>query len=151
MCGGIGFRFRNIPKNRMKEFFSDAEIERFERKGEAQSYFWSKRPVLPVENKGKTDLVDWGNREKDIKLPKTGWAKAESIDEGKWGYLKPEFVNIPAEKGYEKGVWFDIKGKGIKGLIIEKDKQKRAYMVTKQADQAYLKLTHHNREPIINK
>jgi len=148
MCGGVAFNFRNIPEEKMQKYFSKEELEAFKKVGQAQSYYWSKTPVLPYEKDGKIDLVDWGNRSDDDKLPKTGWAKTESIDEGKWAYLKPEFVKIPVDKGYEKGKWFKVSENGFKGALIEKNNKKHLYMVTKLANKKYLEDYKHDRQPV---
>ena len=148
MCGGIVYNMMKIPKKELKKFYDDKEIARFEESGKFESYFWSQKPVLPIEKEGKVELKSWGNRDKDIELPKTGWAKVESIEAGKWKYLNPKPVSILADRGYEKGVWFETKKGEFKGLLINKDKNERVYMITKPADKNYLELTKHNREPV---
>lgn len=148
MCGGIAFKINQISRKDLQRYYSEREIDKIEQEGEAQSFFWSKKPVLPVEREKKVELVDWGNRDKKNNLPKTGWAKQESINDGKWQYLKPEFVKIPVERGYEKGVWFKPKSKEFQGLVVERDKNKKVYMLTKPATEKYQKLTKHNREPV---
>ena len=95
-------------------------------------------------------MHDWGNRDPEIKLPKTGWAKSESVDEGRWSYLNPQPVVIPAEFGYEKGVWFTIDG-GIRGLLIERQEGPRVYMLTKPATAEYARATSHDRMPLFVK
>lgn len=148
MCGGIGFQLGKIPKGELKKYYSQKEIDKFAKSGEWQSFFWAPQPILPVEKNGEIQLMLWGNREEKIKFPKTGWAKIESLDDGKWAYLHPEYIKIPAERGFEKGVWFKIKSGGLKGVVIEKDDQSRVYMMTKPADVEYEKLTKHNRQPV---
>ena len=147
MCGGIIFKIDKLPKDELEHFYEKPELDRMERSGEVASFFWSKKPVLPVEDDGKVSLFEWGNRDKNIKLPQTGWARSESIDEGKWAHLDPKFVSIPAKRGYEKKVWFDIK-KGIQGVVVEGNDMRKAYIVTKEADPKYQKLTKHNRQPV---
>lgn len=148
MCGGIGFKLTQIPESELETYYSKSQLDSFQSAGSAVSYFWDKIPVLPVMTENETHLVEWGNRDADIPLPKTGWAKVESVENGKWRYYNPQFITIPAIRGFEKGVWFDITGKGIRGLLIEKGDVQRAYMLTQKADSAYLKLTHHARQPI---
>ncbi len=148
MCGGIGFQLSKIPKKELKKFYSQKEMEKFSKTGEFQSYFWAPQPVLPIEKEGEVQLMLWGNRNDELKLPKTGWAKIESLEDGKWAYLHPEYVKIPAARGYEKGVWFEIKSGSLKGVVIEKDDQSRVYMMTKPAEEGYEKLTKHNRQPV---
>lgn len=149
MCGGIGFNLADVDMNELLHFYEPGEIEEFKKAGIGLSFFWNREPVLPIkDSNNKARLVSWGNRDKNIKLPKTGWAKSESINSGKWDYLKPEEVIIPAIKGYEKGLWFPI-GKGIKGIVVDKDGEQRIYMVTRQSSAEYQALTKHDREPDI--
>ncbi len=148
MCGGIGFGYKRIPYEELKRYFSNQEIKKFESQERINTFFWSPHPVLPVENGNQIKLLDWGNRDKNIDLPQTGWAKQESLDKGKWDYLHPRTIKIPAQFGYEKGIWFEIKN-GISGIKINKNNLSRVYMITKQASNKYLKLTGHYREPVL--
>ena len=89
----------------------------------------------------------WGNKDKGIRLPKTGWAREESIKDGKWDYLYPEFVDIPIEDGYEKKTKFKLSS-GTKGIVVQKGDDSRVYMITKSASQEYQNETGHDREPL---
>ena len=61
---------------------------------------------LPVVHDGQLVIYEWGNRgNKESKLPRTGWCRNESLEAGKWRWLSPEPVEIPADFGLEKGVW----------------------------------------------
>lgn len=147
MCGGIAFKISKFSKKQLKQFFTDDQINEAEVLGNMQVYFWSPSAVLPVMNDGNPNLIEWGNRDKNINFPKTGWAREESINDGKWNGLNPNYVTIPAVMGYENGVWFDIK-KGIKGLIASRNNKKRVYIITRKSSPDYLKLTTHDREPL---
>ncbi|MFH1668014.1 MAG: hypothetical protein ABH884_03270 [Candidatus Komeilibacteria bacterium] len=144
MCGGVGFRIERISENELRQFYSPDELKEIKNNGQATSFFWSAKPVLPVQEKNEVRLYNWGNRDKEIKLPTTGWAKQESLKQGKWNHLEPKIVNIVAEQGYEKGVWFKIK-KGLKGVLVKN----RVYMLTQPADHDYQELTKHDRMPIV--
>lgn len=146
MCGGITYDVEKIPEDELKKFYTIEQIKLFKKNKMISSFFWDKKPILPIKENNNITLFEWGNRDKNIKLPKTGWAKNESIERGKWKYLNPKKVKIPATKGYEKQVWFDLKG-DIEGILVEKNDTKRVYMVTKEADINYLKKTKHNRMP----
>lgn len=150
MCGGIGFRSDKISESELSQFYSDEDIKKFKQKGIVYSFFWRKNDPLPYINNDKVNLAIWGNKDKDKKLPQTGWAKLESLEEGKWDYLKPKKITIPASKGHEKSIWFDIE-EGITGISVDdKDKRKHIYMLTKPASEKYLKLTKHDREPVLS-
>lgn len=149
MCGGVGFNLSDIDEENLFQFYNEEEIARFKKEGIGMSFFWDREPVLPVieENK-RARLVSWGNRDKNVNLPKTGWAKIESVTGGKWNYLHPKDIIIPAVKGYEKGKWFSIE-KGIKGIKVSKDSIEKVYMITKEASPEYAKNIKHNREPLL--
>lgn len=150
MCGGIAFIFNDIPEEELSKFFLPEELAAFRAMGYAESFFWARRPVLPVMQASVTHLYDWGNREKDVDLPKTGWARIESIDAGKWKHLHPTSIIIPVKRGYEKKVWFDITG-GIEGVLVEKNGILRAYMLTVPASKNYEAETKHDRMPKLAK
>ena len=148
MCGGLAFQLSQIPKSELSQYFPENKIQKFEENGEGLTFYWDENPVLPVVIDNTAHLVEWGNRSGKDNLPRTGWAKLESINEGKWRYLNPKSIIIPAIRGYEKGVWFDINGQGLEGISVNKENIRRIYMVTKPASNDYIKLTKHNRQPI---
>jgi hypothetical protein len=152
VCGGISFSLEGISWDELAKFFEPPELDAFRKEGRGQSVFWGRRPILPVrlsrDRESGIHLFDWGNREKDVDLPKTGWAKLESLEAGRWNWLKPTKVLIPALRGVEKGVWFDIDG-SIAGVLVERDDVRRAYMVTEPASDEYKEMTGHGRMPKI--
>lgn len=150
MCGGVGFQTKNISEEELKKYYSPELIKRFKKTGCVESFFWQDKAVLPVETKAGVQLMLWGNKDQNVKLPPTGWAREESLKEGKWEYLHPEPVAIPAESGYEKKTWFKFR-KGTKGVAIERQGEKRVYMITKQAGKEYAEKTGHDREPLGDK
>lgn len=160
MCGGVIFPYRKEYKELLEQVYSPEEVAQFEATGEVRSLYWQKAdPVLPVLVEGNAEdeegapepeprLMLWGNRDKDVSLPKTGWARLESIEEGKWGYLKPTPARIPVSYGVEKGNWFSIE-EGIAGLVVRKDGEERIYMLTQAADDEFLEVTKHDRMPAL--
>jgi hypothetical protein len=171
MCGGVIFPYKKEYRALLEQFYSPEEVDRFEATGEVKSLYWQKgEPVLPVvsaseaevERDDKDDshghdgsegeagprLMLWGNRDKDAPFPKTGWARAESIEEGKWRYLKPKPALIPVSYGVEKGKWFTIEN-GIAGLVVQKDGEERVYMMTRESNPEFFDHTHHERMPIL--
>ena len=146
MCGGVGFKIKNIPDEELVKYFSPELIDRFKEAGRIESFFWYKNAVLPVLAGKSIRLKIWGNKDDALKLPKTGWAKEESLIAGKWDYLHPEKVKIAADSGFEKKVWFDLP-EGTEGILVKRGEQERIYMITKEASEEYKKATGHDREP----
>lgn len=157
MCGGVGFRMKNLRDSQVKQLLAARQAEAsFSRTGAQPgsdyvlSAFWSAHPILLIRAHDAVRVYDWGNRDKTLKLPLTGWTKLESLSAGRWDWLHPTPAVIPAEFGYEKGVWFKIEG-GIRGIIVRLDGVHRAYMLTKPATDAYEKTTAHDRMPVFIK
>src|SRR5215510_3083252 len=108
MCGGIRFKYDEKLEAALSEVYTGEQLAQARESGIVQSVFWQPRPVLPAIVDGDLRLFDWGNRDEALKLPKTGWVRAESLDAGKWNYLRPKEIIIPAFHGVEKKVWFGI-------------------------------------------
>ena len=108
MCGAVSIQYDSAMKESLSKFFTAEEIARFEQNGEIVFAYWDKRPVLPVRKGNEICFFDWGNRDDTVPLPKTGWARLESLLEKKWDRFKPKVVLIPAVRGCEKKVWFDL-------------------------------------------
>ena len=121
MCGGVRFKYDEKLEPVLAEMYSTEQIDLARTSGTVQSVFWQPRPVLPAIVDGELRLFDWGNRDQALKLPKTGWVRMESLDAGKWNYLKPTAVVIPAFQGVEKKVWFGI-DHGIQGFLSRSER-----------------------------
>jgi hypothetical protein len=150
MCAGISFIDEKIKLAELKRFLTPEELKKQRQDGVSQTFFWQAKPFLPVEENGEVHLYDWGNRDKAVDLPKTGWTKIESLEKGTWNWLKPEMVRIPSLKGYEKKHWFATPG-GVQGIKVKQGTKTRVYMLTMPATKNYLNLTGHDRMPIIIK
>ncbi|OGQ23540.1 MAG: hypothetical protein A3C46_02285 [Deltaproteobacteria bacterium RIFCSPHIGHO2_02_FULL_44_16] len=146
MCGAVSIQYDPAFKKELAKFFSENEIQNFERNGEIVFAYWDKRPMLPIRKGKEICFIDWGNRDEKLSLPKTGWARLESLLAKKWDKLKPKVVLIPAKRGCEKKVWFDL-DKDIKAVLVQKDGMERVYMITEAATSEYKKLTKHERMP----
>jgi hypothetical protein len=123
MCKGIAVLRARIRQ----ELFDEYELAQriVMRGGQEELHFMYPDPVvqLPVLHDGRVVIYEWGNRSRQGKLPPTGWCRQESIEAGKWRWLKPEPVEIVANYGLEKGVWFHIE-QGIRGVVV-RDEQER--------------------------
>ncbi len=148
MCAGITFPIDTIKPNELDQFFTPEEFGK-QRKGDSvQTFFWQNKPFLPAEDEsGEIHLYHWGNRDKFFKMPKTGWAKIESVQDGLWDWLAPKTVWIPSLMGYEKRKWFRTP-EGIKGVRVRYHNITRVYLLTTKANQQFLQYTGHDRMPM---
>ena len=105
---------------------------------EVRTYFPNPKACLPTKKKdGTIELLPWGRRKtQQGKLPLGGWARLESIYEGRWDRWFPIPVKIQVSQFMEKDIegnshWFDITaGKWIQGLVARWDNERRIYVVT---------------------
>ena len=148
MCGGVRFKYDEKLEPALSEVYTAEQLQLARTTGQIQSVFWQPRPVLPALVDGDLRLLDWGNREDSLKLPKTGWVRVESLDAGKWNYLHPREIVIPAFQGVEKKVWFGIEH-GIRGFLVRRDGAERIYMLTLPPTPEYRTLTGHDRMPAL--
>ncbi|MFZ5365107.1 MAG: hypothetical protein ACOZBH_02840 [Patescibacteria group bacterium] len=148
MCAGFAIYYEKLKKAQVKKCFTDTELEKFKKGDELEFYFWQKKPCVPIEENGKVNLYEWGNRNnKELKMPKTGWCRAESLASGKWDWLKPKIVHVPATRGFEKKKWFRTP-KGIEAVLARQGKEKKVYILTEPSSGFYSKLTGHDRMPV---
>ncbi|PIR94502.1 hypothetical protein COT97_00975 [Candidatus Falkowbacteria bacterium CG10_big_fil_rev_8_21_14_0_10_39_11] len=147
MCAGLSFDIDIINPDELDHFFLPAEYDKHRRGDRVEVFFWDRKPFLPVEEDDGVHLYSWGNREKDVKMPKTGWAKLESIQDGRWDWLAPKIVKIPSLSGCEKKKWFKTPA-GIKGLKVRYHNIIRVYLITQKANQNFQTKIGHDRMPI---
>ncbi|HHH39925.1 MAG TPA: hypothetical protein ENK50_10170, partial [Sedimenticola sp.] len=101
-------------------------------------YFPNPRARLPVKRRdGGIERLPWGRRKSQRgRLPLGGWARLESIYEGRWDRWFPIPVKIMVSQFMEKDIegnshWFDLSaGKWIQGLVARRDHERRVYVVT---------------------
>jgi len=150
MCAGISFHIDNINPHELDRFFTPQEYEK-QRKGDLiEAFYWQNKPFLPVEEDGEVYLYEWGNREIGTKLPKTGWAKIESVQDGLWDWLAPRRVIIPSDFGYEKRRWFKTP-RGLTGIKVRLNDSTRVYLLTAKADLEFKARIGHDRMPALAK
>ena len=154
MCRGI-----SILKNRIRqELYERYELARLvrNRNDNAEQELWfdyadrsMKTVMLPVIHDGQMTIYEWGNRSGNTKLPRTGWCRRESLEAGKWRWLSPEPVEIPANFGLEKGIWFQVE-QGIRGMLVRDEfEEAHVYMLTEPASHYYQIMTRHDRMPVL--
>lgn len=102
-------------------------------------YFPSPKAALPVIKKsGDIEWITWGKRkeETDRYFPNGGWARLDSIKEGKWERYHPVPVLLPVYAFMEKDSdkvshWFKLKeGELLQGLLTVHQDAARVYVVT---------------------
>lgn len=148
MCGGIQFAYATAHDAAIAGIFGDEQCAEARRSGVMTTTFWGRRPALPVIDGAGWHIIDWGNRDAAINLPRTGWIRNESLSAGRWDHLSPRAVRIPALAGVEHGVWFAI-DHGIHGYVVRRGSWTRVYMLTRAADPAFARLTGHDRMPVL--
>lgn len=146
MCGALIVPYHPTDETVRSSLSSVEDLRAYAQAGEIRCAFWDRHPLLPVREGEHIRFYDWGNRDGKLDLPKTGWARWESLQAGKWNHLKPQFVRIPASKGCDKKVWFDVH-QDIQGVLVEWRGEKRVYLVTEAATSEYQQLTGHDRMP----
>lgn len=121
MCGGIEYQGNKV-------FFPNPEAR------------------LPVRTKdGGVTWVPWGQRNLGGKItfPNGGWARLESIAQGKWKQWHPKPVQIICDRFMEKDEekqshWFEMEAHMvIQGLIARRGEDFRVYVVTEPPPPQY--------------
>ncbi|WP_305644290.1 hypothetical protein [Nitrosomonas sp.] len=101
---------------------------------------------MPVRLRdGHVTWITWGRRRDEAtgKFPNGGWARLNSIKSGKWKPWHPRPVLIAADQFMEKdhdnqSHWVPLDTRmAIQGLLAERDKETRVYVVTIDAPPEY--------------
>lgn len=153
MCRALSI-LKNIIR---QELFERYELQRLvhRRTEAAAEEIWfdyadrAQRVLIPAIVDGQLGIYEWGNRSGKAKLPKTGWCQRESLEAGRWRGANPQPVDIPANYGLEKGVWFPIT-QGIRGILVRDERSEpHVYMLTKPASHYFQTMTKHDRAPVL--
>lgn len=149
MCTGIALRWGELPLHLCRRH--DLARRAYDRGGEAEAQFLYRDhdPVLPVWHEGQLLIVRWGNRRRRGRLPYTGWTWRTTVEAGGWGPYGAEPVDIPANYGLEKGVWFRIR-QGVRGLLVRDDDDTPCvYMICERPTRYYRVMTRSDRMPVL--
>ncbi len=118
MCFGIAIPLDGLPEELALRQQHRVALREPGGQRELRFLFRDAKAELPAWWGNRLDVFPWGNRDDAAsRLPRTGWCRQESLDEGRWKFLRPEPVEIPAALGLEKGVWFAIV-EGIRGVVV---------------------------------
>ncbi|MCE9546843.1 MAG: hypothetical protein K8T25_15295 [Planctomycetia bacterium] len=154
MCRAISILKSRINLELLEEYNLRSRIHlRSDGAGEEIIFDFADRqnePQLPVIHAGQMLIYEWGNRGGKLpKLPKTGWCRDESLKAGKWRWMSPEPVIIPAQFGMEKGIWFVVT-EGIRGIVVRDQAERpHVYMLTQNASTYFQNMTKHDRMPVL--
>ena len=150
MCTGIAMLQAAFGPGFFEEFGLEERLAYRDGQAEVRFLFGDPIAQLPVLIENQLSIIEWGNRnDKTSKLPRTGWCRQESLEAGKWRWLSPAPVVIPASYGLEKSVWFPIR-EGMCGVIVkDKQEQPHVYMLTQAASEPYHRMTGHARMPVL--
>ena len=154
MCRAISILKNRINQELLEEYNLQSRARRRSDAAEEEIVFdFADRqhdPQLPVIHDGRMRIYEWGNRGGGVpRLPKTGWCRRESLLAGKWRWLSPERVVIPAQYGMEKGVWFPIT-EGIEGVVVlDPAEVPHVYMLTQDSSTYFQNMTRHDRMPVL--
>jgi hypothetical protein len=150
MCGGVRFQYQPVYDSALAAAYTEEKLAQFRETGEVEAVFWQAKPILPIQIAETIELVQWGNRDKQVRLPVTGWVREESLRAGKWDYLRPQSIIIPVQAGVERKIWFPI-DYGIEGILIKQRDLLVAYMLTCAPSEQFAALTGHDRMPVLIK
>ena len=142
MCQAIRF---------IKDEFSPEILQQhsFEIQGdEVRIHFAHQKAYLPILYNGQNQLVLWGNKT-NLNIPRTGFCKIESFQNGKWLWLHPVPVHIIASSALMNGVWFQVK-EGIQGLLLKNSPgPAHCYILTQPATHYFKTMTGAERMPVL--
>lgn len=108
-------------------------------------YFPNPKAALPVLTGSGVEWLPWGRRrEEPGHSPAGGWARIESITEGRWAKYSPTEAAVPVEAFMEKDAerkshWFghSIGKVHIAALVVGTAESKRVYLITGPAPQEF--------------
>ena len=150
MCTGITLAWREVPTRLIQKHQLEERILQRSETAEKEILFLQRhrRPLLPVFYQGELQILPWGNRQRNCNAPLAWWTEVATLQSGAWSMYAPEPVEILANFGLERGVWFQIK-EGIQGTIIhDQYEQPYVYLILQPASHYYQVMTGYHREPV---
>jgi len=150
MCFGIALPIDALPEDIVRRHAHRIALREPGATRELRFLYRDPLAELPAWHGNRLEIFAWGNRDDAAsRLPRTGWCRQESLEEGRWRHLRPEPVDIPAAMGLEKGVWFLIT-EGIRGVLVHDERDRpHVYMLTQPASRYYQIMTRHDRMPVL--
>lgn len=106
-------------------------------------------PLLPAWVGNELNIFSWGQPRRKSKLPRIRAVAQEDLQAGIWLDVHPELVDIPANFGWDKGVWYRIK-EGIRGILVRDESNNQiVYVLTEPASHYYQVMTRNTRMPVL--
>jgi hypothetical protein len=136
---GIALATSEIPlelQPRLRGRLHEREGER-----EYQFHYWQKPTVLPVLFDGQMRFLQWGSQQRTgSMLPVGGWVEEDRVPT-LFASEVIEKVLIPANLGFDRGVWFVI-DRGVQGVVVMPEGgQLTVYMLMTKATNYYRNMT----------
>jgi hypothetical protein len=152
MCRGIALAWSEVPTELIGRF--GLERRAFDRgphgEPEVQFFYTDPDPRIPVWRDGRLVIARWGNgRGKSRLLPRTSWARLDSLEAGEWRRYGAIPVEIPATLGLERFVWYRIR-EGIRGVLVPDERGMAvAYMLVEPSSHYYRVMTRAAWMPVV--
>ena len=110
MCTGITIAWRDIPTRLIRKHQLDERIIQRSETADKEILFMQRhrQPLLPVFYQGELRILPWGNRQRHSNAPLAWWCEVATLESGAWSMYHPEPVEILANFGLERGVWFQM-------------------------------------------
>ena len=102
MCGGVRFSYDPAYETQLNDSYAPEKLAQFRDSGVVESLFWQPRPVLPVLCEGQLQILDWGNREKQLRLPQTGWVRQRRKSAAVYRPRKPGQTRTSARSAHRE-------------------------------------------------
>lgn len=148
---GISLSWRSLPQALIdRHALGDRVVVRSdEADREIRFLYRDACPFLPAWVGNELNVFSWGHPRRTSKLPRTKAVAQETIRAEIWQNVHPEPVDIPANFGWDKGVWYRIK-EGIRGILVRDESNNPiVYMLTEPASHYYRVMTRNNRMPVL--
>ena len=150
MFSGVALALDRVPKTLIDRHQLHTRI--YERGGQREVRFLLRAQdrILPVLFDGQIQFIRWGTRRNQSRhLPCTAWAQMADVEAGRWADREVQEVIIPANRGLDNGVWFNVT-EGIRGLVVRDEKDCRVvYVLVEEANRDYQTLSESNWMPVL--
>jgi hypothetical protein len=150
MCSGIALALSELPAGFVEQHGLQGRVHERGGEPEVRFLFRAAERLLPVWLCGQLRLARWGCRRGDkTALPLTGWTWQETVDNGWWGLVGAEPVDVPATMAVENGIWYAVR-QGLRGLLVRDESGRDVvYLVCEPASHYYSVMTRSGRMPVL--